>query len=531
MSVEAISTPVPSRKVLRWIVALPIVGLLAGGAYLGIRNINFGATGTPGGMYYHVVPMDMELSIKKDGELKAIDNLDVVCPVEGLNTITTIVPEGKLVKKGEVVCELDSSEIKRKLAQATLDVKKAESDLTAAKEQLAIQESKSKSDLEAAQVELKLAQIDLQGYEKVDYPAKLQAARKDVEMAEITVKDKIEARGQQQQLLSKAFVTTSDVKNAEVELLKAQTDFEKKQSDLKVLTEYTHEKDLADKKNKVAQGDGKVERTKSENNSNLAQKVADAQTKEQSLILYKETEKHLQEQLASCTIKAPGDGIVIYGSSDSWYYRDTPIQAGAKVSEQQLICRLPDTSRMKVIAKIPESMAQNLKVDKDHPLRAKSKIVGVADEQSGWISQVSILPDNSSRWWGSENKEYPVDITLDKTPPGLKPGLSASVDIHLETLRDALAVPLPTIYSTGTDSYVFAKRASGSPEPRKVKVGKTNETHAQILSGIDPGTEVVVLQVGQGRQLLEAAGITATPVTQPSQKDTTAAKNSQVAAK
>ena len=531
MSIAAIDSPAPARKSLRWPIALIVVALLGAGVYLLIRKMDFGAVTGPGNVFYRVVAMDLELLIKRDGELKAIDNLDVVCPVEGLNTITTIVPEGKLVKKGDVIVELDSSEIKRKLQQATLDVRKAESDLTAAKEQLSIQESKNKSDLEAALVELKLAQIDLLGYEKVDYPAKLQAAKKDVEMAEITVRDKQEARAQQQQLLSKAFVTPSDVKNAEVELIKAQTDLEKKQSDLKVLIDYTHEKDEAEKKNKVAQGEGKVERTRSENNSNLAQKVADAQTKEQSLILYKETEKHLQEQLAACTMKAPGDGIVIYGSSDSYYYRDTPIQAGAKVSEQQLICRLPDTSRMKVIAKIQESMAQNLKVDKDHPLRATMKIVGVSEEQGGWVSQVSILPDNSNRWWNPDNKEYPVDITLDKTPPGLKPGLSASVQINIEKLKGVLAVPLATIYSSGTDTYVFARQGKGTPKAQRVKIGKTSETHAEIVSGLEAGTEVVVLQIGQGRQLLEASGIADVPATQPSGTDKSAVKNPQIAAK
>ncbi len=534
MSVEAIAPPAAysSRKLSRWLIALPILGLLGTGGYLVARRIDWGATSGPANnVFYHVVPMDLALEIKKDGELKAIDNLDVVCPVEGLNTITTIVAEGKTVKKGEVICELDSSDIKRKLQQATLDVKKAESDLTAAKEQLSIQESKNKSDLAAAEVELKLAQIDLQGYEKVDYPAKLKGAQQDVEMAKIALKDKQDLLAQAQQLLSKAFVTTSDLKNAEVELIKAKTDLDKKESDLNVLISYTHEKDEADKKNKVAQGESKVEQTKSENNSNLAQKVADAQTKEQTLILDKEIERHLKEQVDFCTIKAPGDGIVIYGSSDSWYYRDTPIQAGAKVSEQQLICRLPDTSRMKVIAKIGESQAQNLKIDKAHPLRATAKIVGVKEDQGGWVSQVSILPDNSNRWWGNDNKEYPVDITLDKTPPGLKPGLTASVEIHIETLKNVLAVPLPAIYSSGADSYLFVKRATGQPKPVKVKVGKMNETHAEIASGIDEGAEVVVLQVGQGRQLLEAAGIADAPATQPVEKAPAAGKNPQVAAK
>src|SRR3954471_7479988 len=48
--------------------------------------------------FYTVVPMDIDVVIRKDGELQATKNLDVVCPVEGLNTIRTIVTEGSNVK-------------------------------------------------------------------------------------------------------------------------------------------------------------------------------------------------------------------------------------------------------------------------------------------------------------------------------------------------------------------------------------------------------------------------------------------------
>jgi hypothetical protein len=78
---------------------------------------------------------------------------------------------------------------------------------------------------------------------------------------------------------------------------------------------------------------------------------------------------------------------------------------------------------------------------------------------------------------------------------------------------------------------VFVKRPSGLPKPVKVKVGKTNETHAEIAGGVEEGAEVVVLQVGQGRQLLEAAGIADNPTTQPAEKAPVTGKNPQVAAK
>jgi hypothetical protein len=52
----------------------------------------------------------------------------------------------------------------------------------------------------------------------------------------------------------------------------------------------------------------------------------------------------------------------------------------------------------------------------------------------------------------------------------------------------------------------------------KVAIGQVNETHAQIASGVSQGQDVLILQAGQGRDLLEKAGIKVEPqasTTQP----------------
>ena len=53
--------------------------------------------------------------------------------------------------------------------------------------------------------------------------------------------------------------------------------------------------------------------------------------------------------------------------------------------------------------------------------------------------------------------------------------------------------------------------ATAQVEPREVSVGLMNETHAQVTEGIEPGQAVVLLEVGQGRDLLERAGIEVEP--------------------
>jgi hypothetical protein len=123
----------------------------------------------------------------------------------------------------------------------------------------------------------------------------------------------------------------------------------------------------------------------------------------------------------------------------------------------------------------------------------------------------------SQRWYNPDLKEYPVDLTLDWVPSDLKPSETVKADIFCEHLPAVLAVPLDCIYSAGPDNFVFA-RFDDEVRPVKVTIGQSTDTHAQIVSGLNAGDEVLRLQVGQGRTLLEKAGIKVAPSTRPSGK-------------
>ena len=132
-------------------------------------------------------------------------------------------------------------------------------------------------------------------------------------------------------------------------------------------------------------------------------------------------------------------------------------------------------------------------------MRASVKLVGVPDPVGGWVSNISVLADSGNRWWNPDNREYPVDVTLDYTPPALKPGVSAEVRIFVDRLDNVLAVPLPTIYSSGRTSYVFVRQGK-DVKPVEVAIGSVNDTHAEIRQGLTAGQQVMILQAGQGRE-------------------------------
>lgn len=506
-----------STKPRRWgaMVAVPaLVAAVAAGAYWFVTRPGSSGAGAEGLPTYTVVPMDLDIKQSKDGELQATENIEVACTVEGQTTVLTVVKEGVNVKKGDVLATLDASQIKQKVEDTTLELQKAEADLTTATEMVEIQRLSNAANLEAADVALLLAKLDYQQYTEGTYPAQVKAAETTSEMADITLKNRMEDLEQTRDLATKGFVTAADVKKSELEVTTARQALDKAVTDQTVLTKYTHEADLAAKKNAVAQAEQKLARTKRENSSNLSQKTADSDAKSAALGTLKRRMARLQQQLAACTVTAPADGIVVYATSGDRNAQN-PLQEGATVRERQPMFRLPDTSEMKAVIRIQESQVTRLRPG----LRASVKVVGVPQPIGATLSNIAVLADSSQRWWNPDLKEYPVELTLDKTPPDLKPGLGVTADVYIDRLEGVTAVPMAGVFSAGQDSYVFVK-SGDDVKPTKVAIHQSNDTHVVIDGGITPGTEVILLQAGQGRTLLENAGIRVTtqPTTQPGER-------------
>ncbi len=518
MSSIAIPHALPARRNATWVIALAVALAGIGVTWFAVSG-GTADGGAPSSAYYTVSPISMEVTVTKDGELQAINNTEIDCPVEGSSVIQSIVKEGTTVKKGEIIAVIETTELTQKMETALLDLQKAEADLTAAKEAKEIQESTNVANLEAANVELVLARLDWEEYMQGTYPKLLASSKRDVEMALISVKTKEQDLAQQQALFAKGFVNASDVKTGEINLIKEQNTLASVEADLRVLEKYTYEKESTDRKNKVAQAEKKLVRVQRENMSQLAQKQADFSAKQQSLALRTRQMDNYKAQLEAATIKAPSDGLVVYGSSGGYGRRDTPIQAGANVRFQETLIRLPDTSRMKAVARIQEAQVSKLRVDPSRPMRAVLKVAGIPDPLGGWVSNISVMADSGGRWWNPDSKEYPVDITLDTTPAGMKPGVSTEVKIYVERINNALAVPLAALYSAGRDSYLFQRDGTGGNRPVKVTIGSVNDTHAQVLEGMSAGDQVLLLQAGQGRELLEKAGVKITAATRPAVLD------------
>src|ERR1043166_2427166 len=99
MSLVALPVSFPLKRRIPWVPVLFVAVAVVGVAWIAMALMG-GNSGGPSAMpFYTVVPMDMDITISKDGELGACNNVEVNCPVEGQNVILDIVKEGTFVHK------------------------------------------------------------------------------------------------------------------------------------------------------------------------------------------------------------------------------------------------------------------------------------------------------------------------------------------------------------------------------------------------------------------------------------------------
>ena len=118
--------------------------------------------------------------------------------------------------------------------------------------------------------------------------------------------------------------------------------------------------------------------------------------------------------------------MVIFPSAAEW--KETPdIEEGARVREQQTLLMIPDVSKMQVKVGVHESKVGRLRVGMPAQVQLQDMtLVGEIDS----IAEVT----RPAGWWTGNMVKYDTIIKLAQTP-GLKPGMSAVVDIVLASRR------------------------------------------------------------------------------------------------
>ncbi len=437
------------------------------------------------------------------GELEARNQIEIRCELDSQTTVVEVVDEGSRVRKGEQLMLLNSDALKDSIAEEELRVEEARLAHESASTAVEIQISDNESAMRRAQLDLTLKELALEQWREGEDQKTRQANELAIERAVRELERLTDKWEQTQELFKKEFVSKDEHDRDRLAYIEAKAELAKAQLTDRIYKDYQYPRDEKQKLSDVDEATAEMKRVERQNEINLKNKQSARANKERQLALREEKLAKLIDQLEKCTILAPQDGLVVYGTTaqrDNWRSQNEgPIAIGRQVRPNDLLITLPDTSEMIASVKVHESLAGRVRPGQN----ARVNIEAVGLELPGVVESIGVLAEGGG-WRDPNRREYTVKIAIDAGNHGaqLKPSLRCEARLVLGAVEESLAVPVQAVFNDGAVRFVYVP--TGSKFKRApVGMGRTSDVYAEIRSGIESGARVLLRAPSPGEVIAE----------------------------
>jgi HlyD family secretion protein len=393
--------------------------------------------------------------VLEKGEVESSSNNEVKCEVKGRGgsgtPILNVIAEGTFVKKGDKLCQLDSSALDQEAKNQRIVVSSAESTVI------------------SSEALVSKAAIAKQEYLEGTYLTERKAILSEIALAQQGLRKSELSLQSAERLAAKGTLKALQIESEQFAVQNSQSTLESAEARLKVLDNLTKEKMLV------------------QLNSDIETAAAKLASDKNTLSEEKEKLEEIRNQIKACTVLAPADGQVVFANKFGGRGGgDFIVEAGALVREQQTIFLLPDPSRMQVKAKVNESRITLIR----EGMPVKIAVGAVNNELLGRVIKVNKYAEPGN-FWGSSVKEYAVIVQILEPPPEIRTGMTAEVRVFVDQIADAIQLPVRAVYETKRHHFVLTKKGDGW-ETREIKIGATNDKFVTISSGLTQGETVVL---------------------------------------
>ena len=145
---------------------------------------------------------------------------------------------------------------------------------------------------------------------------------------------------------------------------------------------------------------------------------------------------------------------------------------------------MPDLDQMQIEVGIHEAIVDRVKIN----LQANVKLPD--RELQASVSEVATIAQPLGPWSGNVVK-YDTVISLPKEE-GLKPGMSAEVEIVLAEYENVLYVPVSAILETEEGQFCWVEEPQAQPRRQRVILGESNDVYVIVEQGIKEGDQVIL---------------------------------------
>ncbi len=433
--------------VLKLVFLVALLGIIA----IGIRTYSEAGSNvetlTAEVLTHTVGRQALTVSITEQGTLESRENVEVKCKVRGENTVIWVVENGSVVEEGDVLVRLDTLVIEDTINERS---KYALWSLSGA---------------ESSRANAKRAALAVKEYEEGRFVIELKTLEKDLAIAESNLRVARNMAQHSKQMFERGYAPEVELTEKVFAATQAELGVNEAKNEIRVLKEYT-------KPQQLEQLRGELKAAEANRDSLNERAKMDGTRRDLAL-----GEKEL------CTITAPKSGMVIYPSAQSW--EKTPdIEEGATVHRDQKLLLMPDLKHMQVKVGIHESMIERVS------LGMRAIITLPEQELAGSVLEVAAIAEPAS-WWTGNLVKYETTVELPELD-GLRPGMSAEVEVFLAEYEDVITVPVTAVIESVEGVLCWVKLSSGQVQRRLLTLGDSDDVMIIVDSGLDVGEEVIL---------------------------------------
>jgi HlyD family secretion protein len=181
-----------------------------------------------------------------------------------------------------------------------------------------------------------------------------------------------------------------------------------------------------------------------------------------------------EDNLAAAELTAPFAGTVTFRGT---------VEKGAGLTPGVPVLTVVDPTRMEFEAQVNESDIAGVEAGQ----AATVSLDAFGDSFTGTVTRVQASPVTGS----TGTITFPVRVSITAGESRLFQGMSGSADVEVESIPDALVVPVEAVLASGDTRTVFVLGADEVVHARPVTVGASTDTATQVLSGLSAGDRVV----------------------------------------
>jgi len=408
--------------------------------------------------------VSLDVSVNAPGVIESASNTKVECEIErlelrvqgrtlsssGSTRILTIVPDGSIVKKGDVICTLDASQFDEMLITQRINVERAKSE-----------------ELQAS-MELEVAKIALEEYSNGSAKQQIQTIKGQIALAQTDATRLTSRLDWARKMYEKGYLSRTAMRSEELAMLRSDIQFSNAELSLKILEKYTQPKTEHQLRTRII---------------SLERVLASEKERTERFI---ERLRTYEKMVEKCTVRAPHDGMLVYAHDPDRNFR---VEEGADVRQGQTLFYLPDLNRMQVMARLSESVVQKV----NPGMKVKIEVESVTGHSyNGMVERISQFPIPPSSWRASsEIKNYYCTVRIDDVDTAIRPGLNAEVRVLTDAVYDTIVLSPDSVIVEGKQEFCFVLRTDGMFEKRQIRTRTGDPTSLAVLEGLGEGDVVL----------------------------------------